>query len=151
MDFKSIQSLDQTYVAHTYGRFPLALAQGKDAVCTDVDGKSYIDFTAGIGVNSLGFSRRFYSIALGYDLNLLQDFAKPFSFAEFYLQRVLEIIKSFLLRRIIRIPNEKILESFRAQESLGVIARQGILIFPKQERDLFLRFDQPFELCSALD
>ena len=102
-------------------------------------------------VNSLGFSRRFYSIALGYDLNLLQDFAKPFSFAEFYLQRVLEIIKSFLLRRIIRIPNEKILESFRAQESLGVIARQGILIFPKQERDLFLRFDQPFELCSALD
>ena len=55
MDFKSIQSLDQTYVAHTYGRFPLALAQGKDAVCTDVDGKSYIDFTAGIGVNSLGF------------------------------------------------------------------------------------------------
>lgn len=102
-------------------------------------------------VNSLGFSRRFYSIALGYDLNLLQDFAKPFSFAEFYLQRVLEIIKSFLLRRIIRIPNEKILESFRVQESLGVIARQGILIFPKQERDLFLRFDQPFELCSALD
>lgn len=55
MDFKSIQSLDQTYVAHTYGRFPLALVQGKDAVCTDVDGKSYIDFTAGIGVNSLGF------------------------------------------------------------------------------------------------
>ena len=55
MDFKSIQSLDQTYVAHTYGRFPLALVQGKDAVCTDVDGKSYIVFTAGIGVNSLGF------------------------------------------------------------------------------------------------
>ena len=102
-------------------------------------------------VNSLGFSRRCYSIALRYDLNLLQDLGKTFAFAEFYLQRILERVKYFLFRRIIRIPNEKILESLRAQEFLCVIARQGILIFPKQERDLFLRFDQPFELCSALD
>ena len=42
-------------MAHTYGRFPVAIKQGSGAVCTDSSGKQYLDFTAGIGVNSLGF------------------------------------------------------------------------------------------------
>ena len=55
MDFSILQTLDNTYVAHTYGRFPVAIKQGSGAVCTDSSGKQYLDFTAGIGVNSLGF------------------------------------------------------------------------------------------------
>ena len=55
MDFSTLQTLDNTYVAHTYGRFPVAIKQGSGAVCTDSSGKQYLDFTAGIGVNSLGF------------------------------------------------------------------------------------------------
>ncbi len=55
MDFSTLQTLDTTYVAHTYGRFPVALEKGNGAVCTDFEGKQFIDFTAGIGVNSLGF------------------------------------------------------------------------------------------------
>ena len=55
MDFSKLQTLDNTYVAHTYGRFPVAIKQGSGAVCTDSSGKQYLDFTAGIGVNSLGF------------------------------------------------------------------------------------------------
>lgn len=46
---------DQTYVAHTYARFDLVAASGKHAVCTGEDGRDYIDFSSGIGVNSLGF------------------------------------------------------------------------------------------------
>jgi acetylornithine/succinyldiaminopimelate/putrescine aminotransferase len=42
------------YVANTYARFPIALVQGKGARVWDADGKEYIDFVAGIAVNSLG-------------------------------------------------------------------------------------------------
>ncbi len=54
-NFDIIQSRDSKYVAHTYGRFPVAITSGKNAVCYDADGRRYIDMTSGIGVNSLGF------------------------------------------------------------------------------------------------
>ncbi len=56
MTFSEIKELDQTYVAHTYGRANFAPKCGKGATCEDFEGKSYIDFSSGIGVNSLGFA-----------------------------------------------------------------------------------------------
>ncbi len=56
MTFSEIKELDQSYIAHTYGRANLAIKCGKGATCEDFDGKSYIDFSSGIGVNSLGFA-----------------------------------------------------------------------------------------------
>ncbi len=55
MDFSAIQQRDNAYIDHTYARFPVAIVSGKGATCTDSAGKQYIDLTAGIGVNSLGF------------------------------------------------------------------------------------------------
>ena len=54
MTFEEIKALDEQYVMHSYGRFPVALDRGKGATLWDVNGKEYIDFTAGIGVSSLG-------------------------------------------------------------------------------------------------
>lgn len=54
MIFDEIKQLDDTYVMHTYGRFPIAFDHGKGATLYDVSGKAYIDLTAGIGVNCLG-------------------------------------------------------------------------------------------------
>lgn len=54
MTFEDIKNLDEQYVMHSYGRFPVALDHGKGATVWDVDGREYIDFTAGIGVTSLG-------------------------------------------------------------------------------------------------
>ena len=54
MTFEEIKALDEQYVMHTYGRFPVAIDHGKGATVWDVEGKEYIDFTAGIGVCSLG-------------------------------------------------------------------------------------------------
>ena len=54
MTFDEIKQLDDTYVMHTYGRFPVAFDHGKGATLFDVNGKSYIDLTSGIGVNCLG-------------------------------------------------------------------------------------------------
>lgn len=41
---------------HAYGRFNTAIISGKGATAKDVNGKEYIDFTSGIGVNCLGYS-----------------------------------------------------------------------------------------------
>ncbi|MCL2286721.1 MAG: aspartate aminotransferase family protein [Firmicutes bacterium] len=49
-----IKSHDQ-YVMGTYGRFPIAVSHGVGARLYDFDGKEYIDFASGIGVNSLGY------------------------------------------------------------------------------------------------
>lgn len=46
---------DRKHIAHTYTRFDLQAVSGKGAVCTDVNGREYIDFSSGIGVNTLGF------------------------------------------------------------------------------------------------
>lgn len=55
MNFNDIKQDEQQYMMHTYGRFPTALVSGKGAVAVDVEGREYIDFTSGIGVNSLGY------------------------------------------------------------------------------------------------
>ena len=55
MDMETIKEWDGRYVAGTYGRFPLAAEKGAGAWLTAVDGKEYVDFTSGIGVNALGF------------------------------------------------------------------------------------------------
>ena len=55
MTFQEIRDQDQKYIIHTYGRVSTALVKGRNATAWDVDGKEYIDFTSGIGVNSLGY------------------------------------------------------------------------------------------------
>jgi acetylornithine aminotransferase len=42
------------HVADTYGRYPLVAAGGEGCWLTDVDGKKYLDFLAGVAVNNLG-------------------------------------------------------------------------------------------------
>lgn len=45
---------DLSYIANTYGRFDVALHQGKGSSYTDEDGKEYVDFGSGIAVNTFG-------------------------------------------------------------------------------------------------
>ena len=73
MSFEDIKKLDDAYVMHTYGQIqsgnrPTARAQ---SVMT-LPGKSYIDFTSGIGVNSLGFADDGWVAAVTAQLNKLQ-------------------------------------------------------------------------------
>ena len=72
MSFEDIKKLDDAYVMHTYGRYNLAIDHGKGAICYDPAGKSYIDFTSGIGVNSLGFADDGWVAAVTAQLNKLQ-------------------------------------------------------------------------------
>ncbi|WHP48097.1 aspartate aminotransferase family protein [Mannheimia bovis] len=52
----NIKQLDKEYIAQTYGRFDLALSHGKGCEVWDFEGNQYLDFTSGIGVNSLGWA-----------------------------------------------------------------------------------------------
>lgn len=56
MTLQQIKDDDSQNIMHTYGRFNVALVKGKGAKAWDESGKEYIDFTSGIGVNSLGYS-----------------------------------------------------------------------------------------------
>ena len=51
---KDIFQKDGEYIAHTYGRFPVALERGKGALLEGSDGKRYIDLGSGIAVNIFG-------------------------------------------------------------------------------------------------
>jgi len=72
MTFEDIKKLDDEYVMHTYGRYQLAIDHGKSATCYAPDGKTYIDFTSGIGVNSMGFSDEGWVAAVTAQLNKFQ-------------------------------------------------------------------------------
>ncbi len=47
---------DNQYIMHTYGRLPLVPDHASGSTMWDKDGKKFIDFTSGIGVNSFGYS-----------------------------------------------------------------------------------------------
>lgn len=64
MTFESIKNDENQYMMHTYGRFNVALVSGKGATAKDTEGKEYIDFTSGIGVNCLGYSDEGWSKAV---------------------------------------------------------------------------------------
>jgi acetylornithine/N-succinyldiaminopimelate aminotransferase len=48
----------------TYGRFDVALDHGIGATLYSPEGKAYIDFTSGIGVNSVGYGNRAWADAI---------------------------------------------------------------------------------------
>lgn len=55
MTNKDIITMGDEAVMPTYGRFQVAFEKGQGATLYDFDGKAYIDFASGIGVNSLGY------------------------------------------------------------------------------------------------
>lgn len=54
MTSKQLMETDSRYVMQTYGRFNVAIDHGQGATLYSPEGKKYIDFTSGIGVNSVG-------------------------------------------------------------------------------------------------
>src|SRR5579864_1049054 len=54
MTFQEIFELERQFLLPTYNRYPLAMARGKGVFVYDLEGKRYLDFVGGIGVNALG-------------------------------------------------------------------------------------------------
>ncbi|MUL63493.1 aspartate aminotransferase family protein [Mycobacterium sp. CBMA 234] len=68
---QALQARWQAVMTNNYGTPPVALVSGDGAVVTDADGKSYIDFLAGIAVNVLGHRHPAVIEAVTKQLNTL--------------------------------------------------------------------------------
>jgi acetylornithine/succinyldiaminopimelate/putrescine aminotransferase len=49
-----IADLERRFLLPTYNRYPVAFERGKGVFLYDFEGKKYLDFVAGLGVNALG-------------------------------------------------------------------------------------------------
>ena len=72
MDSEKVIKRDNSYVMNTYARSPVVLASGHGLTARSPEGKVYLDFTSGIGVNSLGYTDAAWVAAVTAQLNTLQ-------------------------------------------------------------------------------
>ena len=72
MTSNEIKALDSANVMQTYGRFDAVIDHGEGATLWSPEGKEYIDFTSGIGVNSLGYGNKKWADAVYAQLIKLQ-------------------------------------------------------------------------------
>ena len=56
---------------HTYNRYKVVLDHGKGMYLYDIEGKEYLDFTAGIAVFALGYNNEQYNEALKHQIDTL--------------------------------------------------------------------------------
>jgi acetylornithine/N-succinyldiaminopimelate aminotransferase len=52
--FEQAVDRERRFLLPTYNRYPILLAKGKGVFLYDADGRRYLDFVAGLGVNALG-------------------------------------------------------------------------------------------------
>jgi predicted acetylornithine/succinylornithine family transaminase len=53
---EAVMALEREYLLQNYARHPLVLERGKGCYLYSTDGRKYLDFIAGIGVNALGYA-----------------------------------------------------------------------------------------------
>ena len=78
MNSNEIKALDKERIVGTYSRYDMVAGSGKGSYCMSEDGKKYVDFTAGIGVNSLGFCDDGWVEAVTAQLRKLQHVSNLF-------------------------------------------------------------------------
>ncbi len=78
MSFENIKLEDNNNIANTYKRNDVLIKSGKNATCFDEAGKEYIDFTSGIGVNSVGFANEEVNKAIIEQINNLSHISNLF-------------------------------------------------------------------------
>lgn len=72
MNFQDVKNKDTQFIAPTYNRFAVAISKGVGSTFTDVEGKKYIDFTSGIGVNAFGVNDEIWKNAVIEQIDSVQ-------------------------------------------------------------------------------
>lgn len=75
---EDIKALDKTYIVNVYSRLDAVLDHGKGALLYDVNGKEYIDLSAGIAVNIFGVCDDVWKIAVEAQLGKLSHISNIF-------------------------------------------------------------------------
>ena len=63
-NFDVIKERDKKYFMNTYSPVDIAFVKGEGCYLTDSEGKTYLDFLAGIAVNALGYNNPVFTDAL---------------------------------------------------------------------------------------
>lgn len=71
-------ALEHEHMMGTYGRYPVVVESGHGSVLVDDKGKKYLDFTSGIGVNSLGIADEGWIKAVTAQLGKIQHVSNYF-------------------------------------------------------------------------
>ena len=72
MNSEKVIQRDNDYVLHTYQRNPIVLEKGHGLYAQGPEGQQYLDFTSGIGVNSLGYCDLAWAEAVSEQAHKLQ-------------------------------------------------------------------------------
>ena len=64
MTSNEIKQLDSQNVMQTYARFDVAIESGVGSILYSPEGKEYVDFTSGIGVNAIGYGNKKWADAV---------------------------------------------------------------------------------------
>lgn len=67
------------YMMNTYAPLPINIVNGEDCSLFDDNNKKYIDFTSGIGVNSVGYNNKDWKDAVISQLNSFQHLSNIFA------------------------------------------------------------------------
>jgi acetylornithine/N-succinyldiaminopimelate aminotransferase len=74
-----IIDLTDESIMPTYARFPIAIEKGSGSTLWDFEGRRYIDFTSGIGVNSIGYCNEKWLAALTQQAGKVQHLPTCFT------------------------------------------------------------------------
>ena len=91
MNSNEIKNLDAQSVMQTYPRFDAVIDHGEGATLYSPEGKEYIDFTAGIGVNSLGYGNKKWADAIYAQAQKLQHISNLY-YSEPYVKLAHELM-----------------------------------------------------------
>lgn len=67
------------YLMNTYATLPIEISHGEGSYLYDINDKKYIDFTSGIGVNSLGYNNSEWKNSIISQLNNFQHLSNIFT------------------------------------------------------------------------
>ena len=67
------------YLMNTYATLPIEISHGEGSYLYDINDKKYIDFTSGIGVNSLGYNNEAWKKEVVSQLNSFQHLSNIFT------------------------------------------------------------------------
>ena len=90
MTSNDIKKLDADNVMQTYARFDVAIDHGQSATLYSPEGREYIDFTSGIGVNSIGYGNKKWADAIYAQATKLQHISNLF-YSEPYIKLAKEL------------------------------------------------------------
>ncbi|MBO5574633.1 MAG: aspartate aminotransferase family protein [Clostridium sp.] len=99
MSFEELKQAESQYLMQTYGRFPVAFEKGQGATLWDVEGKTYVDLTSGIGVNCLGHNYPALADAVAAQAHKLMHVSNLY-YTEPMIRAAEKLVKATGMRRV---------------------------------------------------